>query len=467
VTDVISDQIAAFAASPERAALAPRVVHEAKRRLVDSLACALGAVDSPPAVVARELAAEAGGSFSATAIGLARPTTVELAAFANSIMVRYLDYNDMHFTARGGGGHPSDLIAAALAVGEAVGSSGSEVVEAIVLGYEINGALASGVWLRERGWDQGLNVVAAASMMAGRLLGLSEAELGHALALAVTPNVPVRQTRVGHLSMWKGAATAGAVRNGIFAAKLASKGMTGPPQPFEGSSGIFEQVTGPFELRLPVSSTELIIEDIHTKIRPAEYNAQGPLDLILDLRDDVRIEDIDTIDLETYRLTVHEIGSDAAKWDPRTRETADHSLPYLMAVALVDGVIDRDSCSPERVLDPALRPLMARIRIVDNPAFSAAFPAELNNRIIVGLRDGGTVERHSAFPRGHRRNPVTDDDLTTKFEEVVRRAPAPDREIAARLLDRLWSIDEVPDIGVVMQPLGAIGGAKPVAVGGR
>jgi 2-methylcitrate dehydratase len=136
-------------------------------------------------------------------------------------------------------------------------------------------------------------------------------------------------------------------------------------------------------------------------------------------------------------------------------------------VALVDGFIDRDSCSPERVLDPALRPLMARIRIVDNPSFSAAFPAELNSRIIIGLRDGGTVERHTAFPRGHRRNPVSDDDLSTKFEDVARRSPATDRDIAARLLERLWSIEEVADIGAVMQPLGALSGARPVAVGGR
>lgn len=463
--DGITEQIVTYISSLDGTALPAGVIHEAKRRLVDSLGCAIAAADSPPAAIARELAAESTGSFSATAIGLPAPTTVELAAFANAIMVRYLDYNDMYFTTRGGGGHPSDLIATGLAVGQAVRSTGLEVIESIVLGYEINGALAGGVWLRERGWDQGLNIVAAAAMMAGRLLRLSPDQLGHALALAVTPNVPVRQTRVGHLSMWKGCATAGAVRNGIFAATLASKGMTGPPRPFEGASGIWEQVTGPFELHLPVSSSGFVIEDIHTKTRPAEYNAQGPLDLILDLRDEVRVEDIEAIDLETYRLAVHEIGSDAAKWDPRTRETADHSLPYLLAVALVDGFIDQDSCAPERVVDPGLRPLMNKIRIAENADFTAAFPTEINSRIALRLRGGRVLERHTAFPRGHVRNPVSDDDISTKFEQLAARLASADQEVAAQLLERLWSFDEVADINVVMEPLGEISSRRPVAAG--
>jgi 2-methylcitrate dehydratase len=430
---------------------------------VDSFACAIAAIDSPTAVVARELAAEAGGSFGATAIGSPGRTTVELAAFVNTILVRYLDFNDMYFTARGGGGHPSDLIATALAVGEGEQSSGLEVVEAVALGYEINGALAGSVWLRERGWDQGLNVVAAASMMAGRLMHLDPERLGHALALAVTPNVPVRQTRIGHLSMWKGAATAGAVRNGIFAARLASKGMTGPPKPYEGASGIWDQVTGPFELQLPVSAYESVIEDIHTKIRPAEYNAQGPLDLILDVRDSLSLDAIEDIELETYHLAFHEIGSDAAKWDPRTRETADHSLPYLMAVALVDGRIDRESCAPERVLDPSLRPLMAKIRIVDNPEFTERFPAQITSRLTVTLHGGAVVIRETAYPRGHRRNDVSDDELSTKFRDATSSLGADDQDRADRLLGALWSIQDVADIRSVMEPLGELGRLASVA----
>jgi len=425
-------------------------------RLVDSLGCAIAAIDSEPARIARRMAAMASGPLPATAIGMSEPTTPELAAFANTVMVRYLDCNDMYFTARGGGGHPSDLIPTALAVGQATGASGAEVVRSIVVGYEVNGALASSVWLRERGWDQGLNVVAAASMMAGSLLGLSRDGLGHALALAVTPNVPVRQTRVGHLSMWKGCATAGAVRNGIFAAFLAREGMTGPPSPYEGSSGIWEQVTGPFEIALPVDGDSFVIEDIHTKTRPAEYNAQGPIDLIEDLRGGVRLEDVEAIEVDTYRLTFHEIGSGEAKWAPTTRETADHSLPYLLAVALIDGYVDERSCAPERVGDPTVRRVMQKISIRERSEFTARFPAELPNEIRIRLTGGEVVAAAGSFPRGHRRNPISDAELDAKFDRMIAGRGARDRDTCETVRARAWSAWELPAIDELIRPLGSL-----------
>jgi 2-methylcitrate dehydratase len=454
--DSISETIVDFVASLAPDSVPSRTYHDVRRRLVDSFGCAIAALDAPPARIARGLAAETTSSNAATVLGLEQPTTIELAAFANTVMVRYLDCNDMYFTARGGGGHPSDMIPTALAVGEAVGATGREVMAAIVAGYEVNGALASAVWLRERGWDQGLNIVAATAMIAGKLYDLDRDQLGHALALAVTPNVPVRQTRIGHLSMWKGCATAGAARNGIFSATLAQRGMTGPPEPFEGRSGIWDQVTGPFELQLPVSSHEFVIEDVHTKIRPAEYNAQGPIDLALDIRESVDLDEVEAIELDTYFLAYHEIGMDAAKWDPRTRETADHSLPYLIAVALVDGFIDQHSCAPERVVDPSLRPLMNKIAIRERPEFTERFPSEIISRLVVRLRNGDEVVRETSFPRGHRRNPVDDREIDAKFDRMVAGLSARDLELCAQLRERVWNLDEVKHIGDVMQPLGAL-----------
>jgi len=453
VIDRTSDAITSFVAELSADRITRSAIDATTARLVDSIGCAIAAIDSEPALIARRLAAGSVSTLRATAIGLPTPTTVELAAFANSIMVRYLDCNDMYFTARGAGGHPSDLIPAALAVGEAVGASGAEVLRSVVLGYEINGALASAVWLRERGWDQGLNVVAATSMMAGSLLGLSRAELGHALALAVTPNVPVRQTRVGNLSMWKGCATAGAVRNGIFAAVLAREGMTGPPSPYEGGSGIWEQVTGPFEVRLPVSDHQYVVESVATKTRPAEYNAQGPIDLILDLRPEVPIDDIAGIEVDTYFLTYHEIGSDRAKWAPTSRETADHSLAYLLAVALLDGDIDVRSCSLERIADPAIKPLMDRITIRERPEFTARFPAELPNEIRIRRHDGEVLTRSGSFPVGHPRDPISAAALDAKFDRLIATRPAVDRETAVAVRADLWSLWDAPSLESIPRPL--------------
>jgi 2-methylcitrate dehydratase len=458
--DRTSEAITAFARDLMSTDLGASVGRVASARVVDSIGCAIGAIDSEPAVIARRVAALTQGSPAATAIGLPRGTSVELAAFANSCMVRYLDCNDMYFTANGAGGHPSDLIPAALAVGEAVDAGGEEVTRAIVLGYEVNGALASAVWLRERGWDQGLNVVAAAAMMAGTLYGLTRDELGHALALAVTANVPVRQTRVGHLSMWKGCATAGAVRNGIFAALLAREGMTGPAEPYEGRSGIWEQVTGPFEIKLPVSSEGFVIEQTHTKTRPAEYNAQGPIDLILDLRRSVRVEEIEAIEVDTYHLTYHEIGSDPAKWAPTSRETADHSLPYLLAVAVLDGDIDQNSCSLERISDPAVRPLMDKITIRERPDLTARFPDELPNEIRVRQRGGSTLTRSGSYPRGHLRRPLTDVELDEKFDRLVADRVDRDRQISRAVRSQLWDLPQLSNIGAVLRPLGTLTAAS-------
>jgi len=293
-------------------------------------------------------------------------------------------------------------------------------------------------------------------MAAGKLLGLTRDQLGHAVSLAVTPHVPTRQTRVGELSMWKGCATAGAARNGTFAALLASRGMTGPPEPYEGGDGIWERITGPFELKLPVQPGAFVLENVCTKTRPAEYNSQGPLDLILDMRDRVDLDDIERIDVETYWLTYSEIGSEPAKWDPQTRETADHSLPYLLAVALVDGEIDLQSFTLERISDPRLRPLMNRIHITENKDFSQRFPAELMCRISIRSQSGGTITEDRAYPRGHARDPWGDAEVNRKFDGLVDLRGQAGAAICRGVREALWEFDAVSNVSPVLQPLGEL-----------
>jgi 2-methylcitrate dehydratase len=436
--------------------LAEPVTWHAKRRLVDTLGCAIGAIDAPPVRIARGLAVEVTSSRPATVLGSRTRTSVELAAFANTAMVRYLDYNDMFFARAGGGGHPSDLIPTALAVGESVGRSGTEVLSAVVAGYEVFGRLASAVRLRELGWDQGIFIVVAAAMEAGKLLGLTVEQLGHAVGIAVVPNIVTRAARVGELSMWKGCATAGAARNGINAALLASRGMTGPPEPFECFDGIMHRVTGRFELDLDPRPEAYVIEGIHTKYRPAEYNAQGPLDLILRMREKVDLAAIERIDVATYALAYTEIGREPAKWSPRTRETADHSLPYLLAVALVDGAVTLDSFSEERLRDERLHELMRRIHVTENPDYTSRFPAELLTSISIRLAGGRELSEEIAYPKGHTRHPMTDAEIDAKFDELVAARPAADAAICADLKAALWRLETVDDIGEVLAPLGEL-----------
>src|SRR5438067_1108160 len=244
--DRTTDTLARYATSLGYGDLSPSAVKEAKRHLIDSLGCAMGGATSEPAVIARRLAPVSGGGLSARLLGEGRATTPEAAAFANSAMIRFLDANDTYISR--GSGHPSDMLVAILAAAELVGASGRDLVLATVLGYEVFGALADQVSLRDRGWDQGVFVAPASAAGAGLLLGLSAQEMADAIAIGVTANVATRQTRAGDLAMWKGCATAVAAKAGLFAAQLAREGMTGPTAAFEGRHGAWEQVTGPFEI---------------------------------------------------------------------------------------------------------------------------------------------------------------------------------------------------------------------------
>ena len=422
-------------------------IHEAKRHLIDSLGCAIGGYGSEPAVIARRMAPAWGGTPSARILGEGRSTTPEAAAFANSVMIRFLDANDTYITR--GSGHPSDMLGALLAAGEAQGVSGRDLLLATIAGYEVFGALADQVSLRDRGWDQGVFVAPASAAGAGLLLGLSAEQVADALAIAATANVATRQTRAGDLSMWKGCATAVAAKAGLFAAMLAKEGMTGPTAAFEGRHGLWEQVTGPFELgALGGGDRPFAIERTNFKSFATEYHAQAPVAMALALRGKVSVEQIEAIDVRIYAMAHSEIASEPAKWDPKTRETADHSLPYMLAVALTDGRIGPASFEPQRYLDPALRPLMNRIRVAPHEEFTRRFPGELVSEIEVTTRSGERLIERAQFPKGHARNPMTDADVVNKFHDLSDDVLGPER--AGVALEALWKIEEAPNLGSVL-----------------
>ena len=222
-------------------------------------------------------------------------------------------------------------------------------------------------------------------------------------------------------------------------------------------SGIWEQVTGPFDLQIPVTSGDLVIQDAQTKLRPAEFNAQGPIELAPQLRDSVDLASVTAIELQTYFLAYHEIGMGDAKWDPRTRETADHSLPWLLAVALTDGRVDLDSCSPARLADPAVRALLGKVRITEDPGFTERFPGEFPNRLVVQTADGQELVREASYPPGHRRNPVADEQINSKLDAVLRGRSDQDIALALEARDGLWSFDQVDDVAALLQPLSRLG----------
>jgi 2-methylcitrate dehydratase len=447
--DRTTETIAAYAAALTFDDLTPACLDAVRTRLLDSVACAIGGFDTPPAHIARNLASTISAAPGARVLGTGVMTAPDLAAFTNAVMLRALDYNDTYVSR--GSLHPSDLIPAAFAAAEVTRSSGAQLVLSIVLGYEVAGAMSAAVNLRERGWDQGIYVSVASAVAAGKLLGLSRAQLGHAVSLALVPRIPLRQTRAGELSMWKGCATAASVRGGVFAAQLAQLGMTGPDEPFEGKDGLFARVTGDFDLCLPARSDRYAVQVSNLKLHPAEYHSQALLDLVPTILERTPVDRMRSIDIETYWMAYSEIGSEPAKWRPETRETADHSLPFLLASALRDGRLTLDAFSDRRLSDPKLRELMQRIRIEHDPLLTQRFPAELPSRLHITTTDGERFTLETTYPRGHFRNPVSAADIEAKLTAVADGVLAPSRQIAIR--EAIASVDRCPDASELVAAL--------------
>jgi 2-methylcitrate dehydratase len=275
----------------------------------------------------------------------------------------------------------------------------------------------------------------------------------HAIGLAGVCNVALRQTRAGELSMWKGCAFANAARNAVFAALLAADGMTGPAPIFEGDLGFMKLLTGPFAVAPLGDGTQpFMISETYIKFWPAEYHSQSAIDAALQLRPLIgNIRNIKAIDIHTFDAAVDIIGKDPEKWRPKTRETADHSLPYCTAIALADGDVTLAQFEPARFSDPALLELVAKVKIHRDSDLSARYPAGIPNRLTIALEDGRQLEKEVEFPRGHARNPMTDAEVEAKFWRMAE--PRFKKERCAAILAACWQLEKLRNAGELVKLL--------------
>ncbi len=448
MTQPLAERIAEYGARLRFEDLPAAAVHEAKRRFIDSFATAVGAMDADAYAIARRCALRVQGQPGAGVLGGGR-SSAEWATFVNGLLIRYLDYNDTYLSLEPA--HPSDNLAPVLAVGEMAGAAGKDLITAAVLGYEIQCRLCDAASLRKHGWDHVTYGALSSAVAACKLMRLDPVRTTHAIGMAGVANTALRQTRAGELSMWKGCAFANAARNGVFAALLAAEGMTGPAPIFEGELGIMGLLTGPFELApLGGEGRPFMINETYIKFWPAEYHSQSAIDAALQLRPEVGDpHGIAAIDIDTFDAAVDIIGKDPEKWRPRTRETADHSLPYCTAVALVDGAVTDAQFAESRFTDPALLALVAKVKLHRDPALSARYPRGIPNRLTVTLADGRRLVREVEFPRGHARNPMTDAEVEKKFRALVEPRYGKDR--ADRALARCWALEQVKEAGELVR----------------
>jgi 2-methylcitrate dehydratase len=363
-------------------------------------------------------------------------------------MVRYLDYNDTYLSKEPA--HPSDNIPAALAVTQAAGLGGKEAILATVIGYEIQCRLCDAASLRAHGWDHVYYGALSTAVLAGKLWNLSEDQLEHALGLAGVCNIATRQTRTGQISDWKACAFANAGRNGIVAADLARRGLSGPFEIFEGPKGIFKQLTGPFELVLTGEGDDVfMINRTYIKYWPAEYHSQSAIDAMLQLRPRTEGKKIERIHIGSFEAAVSIIGSEPEKWRPTTRETADHSMPFCCAAALIDGDVTLATFDERRLSDPRILDLVDRTTIAEDPKLNAGYPEGIPNDITITFADGSTISKRVDFPRGHYRNPMTDDEVVAKFSRLANGVIA-DAD-ADKILSLAWKLDELPDLRPLLE----------------
>lgn len=443
--DSMIQQLSDYASGLRYEDLPDKAVHECKRRLIDTLGCAAGAFEARPVEIARAIAKRSVGSPSARLLGTQEPSTPELAAFANGVAMRYLDFNDATFGKSAG--HPSDIFGAVLAAADAARVDGRTVITAATLAYEVFCNLSENV-MRDQGWDHTVFGVIASAVGAAKVFGLGREEIGNAIALAVVPNMALEQTRAGELAMWKGCAAANASRNGVFAAQLAGEGLTGPEQAIEGKYGLWRAL-GKFQWR-PFGGRggPFRVTETHIKYFPAVIHAQTPITVALDLHGKFPPDDIEAIAIETYWIAERYADRGNALWRPATRETADHSIPYCVIAALVDGAVTETSFAEARVRDPRIRRLLERTTMRENPAFTQAHPEEWRCRIELTGRGGKKKAAEARYFKGHAKRSLSDRELEGKFEELARKVLQPGR--IKGILRKAWSLEELPDVGELL-----------------
>jgi 2-methylcitrate dehydratase len=442
----LAHRLAEYAGGLEFERLPKAVVHEVKRRIIDSIGCALGALDAEPCVIARRVAESYSAQRGATLIGTAHRAPPDWAAFANGCLVRYLDFNDTYLSQEPA--HPSDNIAAALAVAEAEDAPGRELIAAIALAYEIQCRLCDTASLRARGWDHVTYAAFSSALAASRLMRLDVEKSTHAVNIAGVSAGSLRQSRAGELSHWKACTVAHAARRGIFAALLAREGMTGPAPIFEGEMG-FERLVSQAPLdSVTLSPDASMILKTSIKFWPAEYHSQSAIEAALRLRPQTGdVAQIESILIKSHDAAVEIIGSDPAKWRPQSRETADHSLPYIVAAALADGEITERQFARERLGDPVLLGLVQRVKVERDAGLSAHYPEAIANIVTVRLRDDRELREHVDYPPGHARNPLSDAQLEVKFHSLAD--PRLGQERASIVLEAGWKLDALHDAGAI------------------
>ena len=430
----IVQQLAEFTVVSTLQSLTSATRAQLKIRILDSLGCAIGALDTDPMLRVRQLVMDFSQYGRCSLVGGGR-SAPDRAALLNGALVRYLDFNDSYL-APNETCHPSDNFAAVLAAAELAKADGATLLTALAVAYQVQCRLSDEGPVRPHGFDHTTLLAYSAAAGISRALSLDAARTANAIAISGTALNALRVARTGTLSHWKGLAAPFTASAAMQAALLAQRGITGPMEVFEGNKGFMQSIAGEFSIDWTGEQLDRVDATI-IKRHNAEIHSQTAIEAALELRraHSFRPDEIAKVDVETFDVA-HRIiggGEEGDKTTVSTKEDADHSLPYLVAVTFFDQAVTPAQFHPERIRRADVQTLLRKVTVRSVPEYSARFPAEMPSKVSVTLTDGRVLARELFEYPGFRTRPQTWDEALTKFMTIASPHAAVEvlREIAS------------------------------------
>jgi 2-methylcitrate dehydratase len=432
--------------------LSPEAVYQAKRFLLDSVGCALGGYQQHDVVIALEVLDEIAGPGKSTVIGTGKQMDAVAASLANGLMIRSMDYNDIYW--KQDPSHPSDIFPAAMACCERAGSDGRELIVGMVLGHEFEMRLCEAAFpgIRERGWHHATLTAFVSPIVAGRMLHLDWPKIQHAIGISASARATLGAVTAGKLTMMKNTVDPMATQSGVFAALLAEKGYSGPEHVIDGKEGLVHCFGPDWKLnRLTEGLGESWrITQCGMKAFPTEALTHTPISATLALvkENNLKPEDVAKVHIRTTARGA-DILSDPSKYDPHTKETADHSLPYVIAAAIAERQVTPLQFTMEKIMDPAIRAQLNKIVVVADPEIEKVFPALQRVAVTITATDGREFSKQLDYPKGDPRNPLTDKEVEEKFEALAGPVMTPQAQ--RRAIDAIWNLERQSSVTELMR----------------
>jgi len=449
--ETITARMARWAAALEYKHLSQDAVYQAKRFLLDSVGCGLGGYQQPDVKIALAVLDEIAGKGPATVIGSGKRMDAVSASLANALMIRCMDYNDIYW--KQDPSHPSDIFPAALAACERAKSGGKELIVGLVLGHEFEMRFCEAAFpgIRERGWHHATLTAFVSPIVAGRMLRLDWEQIQHAIGISASRQATLGAVTAGKLTMMKNTVDPMATQSGMLAALMAERGYTGPEHVVDGKEGLTHCFGPEWKLNLLTDGLgeSWRITQCGMKAFPTEALTHAPISAVLDIvkSNDLKPDQVAKVQIRSLARAA-DILSDPSKYDPRTKETADHSLPFVIAAAIADRQVTPVQFEMKKIMDPTIRAQLKKVEVVADPEIEKVFPAL--QRVIVNLTttDGRTFTKRLDYPKGDPRNPLSDAEVEEKFAALAEGVLS--KRAQGKLTDAIWSLDKLASVSKLM-----------------